>query len=105
MVCPRCELTEHHVHSEDLTDGEHYALWYALAVTNPGTKYERTFKDAEARVRLTAADKKAILTSGLAGLHGKGLVSLARDGMGEYQPAEVHLSLLVGGKLVMGDLS
>lgn len=102
--CPKCVKTDPHVHSEDLSAQEHYALWYALAVTfGADSKYDRIFKEGDARLTNSARDKKAMLQNGLARLHEKGLVSLARNGLGEYEPAQVHLDRYVGGNLIIGD--
>jgi hypothetical protein len=103
MICQRCPETKYHVHGEQLSDGEHYALNYALAVTQGG-RYAEDFKRADAVVRLTASDKRRILADGLRSLNEKwGLVSLARGPEGTAEPAEVHANRFVSGRLILGD--
>lgn len=104
-ACPLCERESAHVHSENLSDEDHYTLWYALAATNPGTGYEREFKKADAALAMTQKDKRAIVQRRLQHLHEVGLLSLSRNGLGEYEPAQVHLDRLVGGRMVVGDWS
>lgn len=104
-TCKLCEREDGHVHSESLTTEDHYVLWYALAFTNPGTGYERTFKKADEQVAMTKRDKTAVIQRRLQHLHEIGLISLSRNGMGEYEPAQVHLDRLVGGRMVTGDWS
>ncbi|MDO8688646.1 MAG: hypothetical protein Q7R39_01295 [Dehalococcoidia bacterium] len=73
---------------DELSATELYALWYCLAFLEPA-KYKMLFLVTERKVALSAADKKRELQKGLASLHEKGHIALAKNGLGEYEPAQV----------------
>lgn len=95
--CARCTRTEYHVHTSDMTDQAHYALWYAMAlIGGPGSRAERAFKTGVGRAaqQMSEADLRDALKAGLKELLEKGLMDAERGGEGELVPKVLHLERL-----------
>jgi hypothetical protein len=90
------------VSENDLSNEAYFALWYSLAVIYGGQS-AKLFKDAEANLKMSASAKTNALQKGLNELAEKGLISLARNGLGEYEPAQVHLKLMPSSGLITRD--
>jgi hypothetical protein len=82
-----------------LTNEAAFAFYYALAVVQP-QKWERAFlgmrakSEAEARRAgkhvMTSTEYKSALKKGLEELAAYEIIDVAKDGMGEFMPVQVH---------------
>jgi hypothetical protein len=96
------ELVSPEVDTAELSTEAHFALWYSLSVV-VGEPWIARFIEGERRLKMSARDKKAALQKGLAELADKGIVSLARDATGGYEPAQVHVRIKGDSNLILRD--
>lgn len=86
---------EPRVKPEDLTDKEHFAFNFALAmVGGPGSKAMIDFTEGYAKVLasgVTQADARRDLQEGIKGLLEKRLIEAKKNGEGDWVPTVVHL--------------
>lgn len=96
---------------EDLTEDEHLALNWALAVVSgQGSMHWRRFSVSMKAFWLQHPDYSETTlarkrSSGLRGLLAKGIVEATKDGAGDYVPQKVHLDRLIGGSIILGEMS
>lgn len=99
------------VHLSELSTEALFALFYSLAMLSPeainnkeNLTNEQFFRKYESMLKLSGDSKRRALRKGLNDLANVHAISLARNGLGEYEPAELHLEVLsAGSTLVLRD--